>query len=141
VNIPRDLLALMNSLPQSFKNFRCVMESRDVLSDFESLRVKIIKEFEAKKDDVTSKAIFAKRYNKKCRRVNRKNDDNSKDISDDKAKRDRAKLKCYRCKRLIILQKTAKYKRKRVVSDANLTEHTGLCAKFKTLGNGSAIKA
>jgi len=44
VNIPRDLLVLvlMNSLPRSFENFRCAMESRDVLSDVETLRVKII---------------------------------------------------------------------------------------------------
>jgi len=32
INIPQDLIAimLMNSLPPSFENFRCAIESRDV---------------------------------------------------------------------------------------------------------------
>jgi len=147
VNIPRDLLALilMNSLPRSFENFRCAMESRDVLPDLETLRIKIVKEFEARKDgmsDVTSKAMFAKRCNEKRRGVNRKSDDSSKD--GDRTKRDRAKLKCYRCNKTGHFAKDCKVQKKEKVStEADLAEHTGLCTSFDALsaGNGSVIKA
>jgi len=90
------------------------------------LRVKINEEFEAREhgvSDVTSKTVFMKRYNKKRREVNRKSD--SKDISSDKAKRDRAKLKCCRCNKTCHFVKDCKVQKKeKVVSDA---EHTGLC--------------
>jgi len=147
VNIPRDLLALilMNSLPRSFENFRCAMESRDVLPDLETLRVKIIEEFEARKDgvsDVTSKAMIAKKCNVKRRGVNRKSDDSSKD--GDKTKRDRAKLKCYRCDKIGHFAKDCKVQKKeKVAAEADLAEHTSLCTSFDALsaGNGSITKA
>jgi len=102
VNIPRDLLALilMNRLPRSFQNFRCAMELCDILPNIETLRIKIIEEFEARKDGmsgVTLKTMFAKKYNRKHQEMNRKSDDNSMDISTDKIKRDRAKLKRCQC--------------------------------------------
>lgn len=68
VIIPLDLLSvlLLNSLPQAYENFRCAIESRDELLNPETLRVKIIEEYEARKDESresTSKTMLAKRVN------------------------------------------------------------------------------
>ena len=54
VEINQDLLTilLLYSLPGSFENFRCVIESRDELPDSEALNIKIIEESDAR----TSKA-------------------------------------------------------------------------------------
>jgi hypothetical protein len=51
VEINRDLLAIMllYSLPDSFENFRCAIESRDHLPTPDVLRVKIIEESNARK--------------------------------------------------------------------------------------------
>ncbi|XP_071578287.1 uncharacterized protein [Temnothorax nylanderi] len=51
VPINGDLLAIMllYSLPSSYENFRCAIESRDELSSAEVLKVKIIEESEARK--------------------------------------------------------------------------------------------
>ena len=44
VEINQDLLTILvlYSLPGSFENFRCAIESRDELSDSEALKIKII---------------------------------------------------------------------------------------------------
>ncbi|KZC15202.1 hypothetical protein WN55_00969 [Dufourea novaeangliae] len=51
VEINKDLLSIMllYSLPSSFENFRCAIESRDNLPDVESLKVKILEESDARK--------------------------------------------------------------------------------------------
>ena len=51
IDINSDLLAIMllYSLPESFENFRCAIESRDNLPDVESLKVKILEENNARK--------------------------------------------------------------------------------------------
>lgn len=52
VEINRDLLAIMllYSLPDDYDNFRVAIESRDVLPTPEALKVKILEEFEARKE-------------------------------------------------------------------------------------------
>lgn len=54
VVINSDLLAIMllYSLPSSFENFRCAIESRDELPALEVLKVKIIEESEARKNEI-----------------------------------------------------------------------------------------
>ena len=53
VEINGDLLSIMllHSLPSSFENFRCAIESRDVLPDTETLKIKIVEEFHARQKD------------------------------------------------------------------------------------------
>lgn len=67
VDINNDLLSVMllHSLPTSFDNFRCAIESRDTLPSPESLRIKIIEESDARKHESrenNSDALFAKRH-------------------------------------------------------------------------------
>jgi hypothetical protein len=66
VGINPDLLAIMllYSLPSSFENFRCAIESRDELPDPETLRVKIIEENDARKNcmrSVPENAMFRRK--------------------------------------------------------------------------------
>lgn len=71
VDINPDLQAitLLYSLHPSFENFRCAIKFRDHLWSPETLRVKVIEESDAKKNDIhgaTQNAMFAsKRRNKK----------------------------------------------------------------------------
>ena len=65
VNINDKLLTIMilNSLPNSFENFRCAIETRDILPDADDLKVKILDEYNTRKqavDDPNSGAMFAK---------------------------------------------------------------------------------
>lgn len=66
VDINADLLTIMllYSLPPTFENFRCAIESRDELPNPETLRVKIIEEYDAQRNDTreyTPDVMFAKR--------------------------------------------------------------------------------
>ena len=75
VEINGDLLTiiLLYSLPSSFENFRCAIETRDQLPDAESLKVKIIEEYESRKQKVNeSSAMFSKQNYKKSMSVNNK---------------------------------------------------------------------
>lgn len=67
IEIDKDLLSIMilNTLPDSFENFRCAMESRDNLPDPETLKIKIIEEVEARKQKVNeweSGAMYVKQH-------------------------------------------------------------------------------
>jgi len=56
-------IMLLYSLPDSFENFRCAMETRDTLPDAESMKVKIIEEHNARQrrtNQPESSAMFAK---------------------------------------------------------------------------------
>lgn len=60
-------IMLLYSLPNSFENFRYAIESRDQLPDAESLRVKIIEEYDSRKQKTTEKdsnALIAEHYSK-----------------------------------------------------------------------------
>ena len=64
VEVNDDLLSIMllDSLPETFENFRCAMESRDQLPSPEDLKVKILEEFQArntKKEEIyTSERVM-----------------------------------------------------------------------------------
>jgi len=144
VNIPDDLLALMlmSSLPKSFENFRCAIESRDVLPNLETLRVKIIEEFDARKDgasDSVTKAMFAKKASERRRDVIAKNECETKDVSSSahKTKRSGAKIKCYRCGKIGHFAWACKSQKKNA-DDAKSAEQTSLRAKFEALGTTNA---
>lgn len=51
INIADDLVTilLLYSVPDSFENFRCAIEARDVLPDPETLKIKLLEEFQARK--------------------------------------------------------------------------------------------
>lgn len=74
-----ELLAilLLYSLPDSFAMFRTAIESRDDLPSTETLKVKIIEDFEARKSKTTDQgAMFVKRINKNKNVNLKKNNDN-----------------------------------------------------------------
>jgi hypothetical protein len=66
IEINPELLSIMllYSLPPSFENFRCAIESRDELPSPEALRVKIVEESDARKNearDTVQNAMFVKK--------------------------------------------------------------------------------
>ncbi|CAG9570824.1 unnamed protein product [Danaus chrysippus] len=86
-----ELLAilLLYSLPDSFAMFRTAIESRDDLPSTESLKVKIIEDFEGRKSQTVDQgAMFVKRINKNTHL--KKNCDNHGR---------KAYVECYRCGR------------------------------------------
>lgn len=84
-------ILLFYSLPTSFENFRCAIESRDTLPAPEDLRTKIIEESDARKNETgaVQNAMFAKKKSKfqKSAAFN-KNCDNKVEF----------KFRCHRCK-------------------------------------------
>jgi len=78
IEINGDLLTiiLLYSLRSSFENFRCAIETRDTLPDAESLKVKIIEEYESWKQKAReneSNAMFLKQSNGKPVNMNKTN--------------------------------------------------------------------
>lgn len=80
IEINSDLLAVMllYSLPPSFQNFRCAIESRDELPTPETLRIKVTEESDARNNQslaqtTPSNAMFLNRSNRR-RQTNEKNE-------------------------------------------------------------------
>lgn len=89
ISINGDLLAIMlfYSLPSSYENFRCAIESRDGLPSADALKVKIIEESEARKQN-SSDVVAAMNVVRK----------NSGHKRDSKSKRYRERpFRCYKC--------------------------------------------
>lgn len=109
IDINPDLLSVMllYSLPPSFENFRCAIESRDELPSPENLRIKIIEEYDARKNEtreVTTSAMFAKKRSNTRQSANRNANQNvnSKRVTkkDDGQKSELFKYKCHRCRKV-----------------------------------------
>lgn len=80
VDVNPDLLAILMlySLPTSFDNFRCAIESRDDLPSPEALRIKIIEESDARKGNSSEGSSGAMIANKSGPREHKKKQTNSK---------------------------------------------------------------
>lgn len=75
-------IILLYSLPSRFENIRCAIGTRDQLSDAESLKVKIIEEYESRKQKAKendTNAMFLKQNNRKF--INTSNKTNIKSQS------------------------------------------------------------
>lgn len=102
VEINKDLLSIMllYSLPDSFENFRCAIESRDELPSAESLKIKILEENDARKQktkESESGALFAKQ-----RRYQNQNwaQKNSRSAGRNKHQGIlNSKIRCFKCNR------------------------------------------
>ena len=58
-------IIILNTSRISFENFRCAIETRDILRDAEDLNVKILHKYNAMKqavDDLNIRAMFAKQH-------------------------------------------------------------------------------
>lgn len=94
VQINQDLLAirLLYSLPHSFENFRCDIESRDELPSPEILRIKIVEESDARKggarEDIPNAMFAKKKFDRRGEKV------------ENKTKFETFKFKCHRCRKI-----------------------------------------
>lgn len=100
IEINADLLTIMllYSLPPSFENFRCAIESRDTLPSPEALRVKVLEENEARRNETLNNetnAMIAKKHYENRRNPSKKGSAGEKS-RDEKA----FKFKCHRCKKV-----------------------------------------
>lgn len=79
------------SLPPSFENFRCAIESRDDLPSPDILRIKIVEESDARKNDARNavqNTMIAKRSNMNKERGRKTKSGNKEEF----------KFHCHRCK-------------------------------------------
>lgn len=99
IAVNNDLLTilLLYSLPASYENFRCAIESRDDLPDPDILRVKILEECESRLnriDQKTSGVLYANSAKGKHRKS-----DQRKSESSNKGKQSYFKYNCNKCKK------------------------------------------
>lgn len=105
VTINPDLLAilLIYSLPISFENFRCAIESRDQLPDPESLRIKIIEESDARNNsraETPQNAMYSYNKHQKFKYRNRDKSANPHQASPCKNNtKEPFKFQCHKCRR------------------------------------------
>ena len=105
VEINPDLLTVMllYSLTPNFENFRCAIESRDELPIPESLRIKIVEEFEAqKKDTHEPNAMYTKKRPATRKNWRQTGNSETKNTSKDEEapKGEQFKYSCHRCKKV-----------------------------------------
>jgi len=102
VQINEDLLSIMllYSLPSSYENFRCAMESHEKLPNAEILKVKIIEESEARiqKSNNTTDAMIAWKGKKKKKYTPMKDSRNKE--SDRRESSSKREIRCYKCQKL-----------------------------------------
>jgi len=100
VGIDLELISIMllYSLPSSFENFRCAVESRDVLPTPDVLRVKIIEESDARQRD--NKAILDAMFSSKSKPYfqNKKQFKSKGNLSSPSKDGEAFKFKCHKCR-------------------------------------------
>lgn len=102
VQINEDLLSIMllYSLPASYENFRCAIESHDKLPNAEALKVKIIEESEARiqKSHNATDAMVAWKDKKKKRYTPKK--ENIDKSESERRENFKKTVRCYNCQKL-----------------------------------------
>jgi len=131
VEINPDLLCVMllYSLPKSYTNFRCAIESRDTLPTPEALRLKILEENDSRKNENrenSSNAMFAR--GKTSERKSKQKTGSKKDKKGQSSEKTEIfKYKCHRCRK--IGHKAADCTEEiRRNNDANAVDQLSLCA-------------
>jgi hypothetical protein len=124
VGINPDLLAIMllYSLPSSFENFRCAIESRDELPDPETLRVKIIEENDARKNCMRSVPENAMFLSKKSWYMQNKPNwkQSEKEISRNSSnENEKFKFRCHKCGKYGHKANECTYKKNEKNKDSN----------------------
>lgn len=101
INVNPDLLAILMlySLPSTFDNFRCAIESRDDLPEPEALRIKIIEECNARRNNLNGKSSGAMIANKGGPRDYRRKHTNHRANGERNGKKD-TELRCFKCNRV-----------------------------------------
>lgn len=104
INEELQSLMLLHSLPNSYDNFRCAIESRDKLPDPEALRIKILDESQTRKgkasDNDSNAVLYTHRNYKKQVKPKPNWKSNDSKPNDWKPKnRDNFKYKCHKCKK------------------------------------------
>lgn len=89
-------IALLYSLPSSFDNFRVAIESRHELPDPDALRVKIIEEHDARRNEHASAAMYVKGKHAQQKKPSAKVNNPGKDDIPQKTKKSR--VRCNKCK-------------------------------------------
>uniref|UniRef100_A0A6V7IHH1 CCHC-type domain-containing protein n=1 Tax=Bracon brevicornis TaxID=1563983 RepID=A0A6V7IHH1_9HYME len=138
MNLDEEMLTiiLLYSLPSNFENFRCAIESRDELPTSENLRIKIIEEYEIRKNDgrhAAPDALIAEKYVNKYKKSQQKQNHNSQQLK-------MKKLICHRCNKEGHKAKncTENISKK---AEANNTEQMSLNASFDSIQTHEAFNA
>lgn len=120
-------IALLYSLPPSFGNFRVAIESRDDLPDLDALRIKIIEEFDARRSERTSTAMYMKGKPVQQKNPSAKVDNSGNYSVQSKTKKSR--IRCNKCK--LFGHRAAQCRNKNANpcnTSANAVENVSLCA-------------
>jgi hypothetical protein len=98
IEINGDLLSIMllYSLPSSFENFRCAIESRDSLPNVENLKVKIVEENDARNQKLDGSLTGGVMFSKHFSRDSNSSKDNYKK-QDEKSSKPKITYKCNYC--------------------------------------------
>ena len=139
VTINPDLLAIMllYSLPPNFENFRCAIESRDELPNPETLRVKIIEESDARKNDAENTMQNAMMINRGA-----KYRSNLKKKYESSESEEKFKFKCHRCRKFGHKATDCWNKNKNPSQDAkNTEEDVSLRASEEFVVSNAALSA
>ena len=151
VNVNEDLLTilLLYSLPASYENFRCAIESRDDLPKPEILKIKILEESDARRSKVREcvpGAMYASTFKRKGhfqKKPENPNSKNSENGGNEKSSHQPFKYKCSRCKKVGHKAKDCYSKRQNTKQNANTAEelcYTTTTEESADLSFQSALK-
>lgn len=138
IEINNDLLSVMmlRSLPESFENFRCAIASRDDLPSPETLRVKILEEYETRKGNgyktSNQSAMMARKSFRKKNKSKKKDKNGEEKIEREKTSNRNAKVKCNNCHKFGHETKECWYSDKSKRQFANCAYNVSLYAASNT---------